>query len=166
MLLQMVSLRSKRVLASSSRKLGREQKKKEWRGRGRGMKEWRFPLLHSPSPFHLFFFCSRSNFRAVTRLETLATQASKRLSLIFQTFVKITQMLRPVFMSKVLSPPQKLHIDSVPTSASGPWSRGRGGVLLGILGGGVPTWPYFSHPFFHFEFAYFSFFLTQLELKR
>ena len=30
----------------------------------------------SPSPFHLFF-CSSSNFRAVTRLETLATQATK-----------------------------------------------------------------------------------------
>ena len=31
----------------------------------------------SPSPFHFFFFCSSSNFRAVTRLETLATQATK-----------------------------------------------------------------------------------------
>ena len=29
----------------------------------------------SPSPFHLFF-CSGSNFRAITRLETLATQAT------------------------------------------------------------------------------------------
>ena len=36
----------------SSRKLGQEQKKNEWRGRGRGMKE---PLLPSPSPFNLFF---------------------------------------------------------------------------------------------------------------
>ena len=35
-----------------------------------------FPLLPSPSPFH--FFCSRSNFRAITRLETLATQARKK----------------------------------------------------------------------------------------
>ena len=34
-----------------------------------------FPLLPSPSPFH--FFCSRSNFRAITRLEMLATQARK-----------------------------------------------------------------------------------------
>ena len=33
-----------------------------------------FPLLPSPSPFH--FLCSRSNFRATTRLEMLATQAS------------------------------------------------------------------------------------------
>ena len=32
-----------------------------------------FPFLPTPSPFH--FFCSRSNFRAVTQLETLATQA-------------------------------------------------------------------------------------------
>ena len=34
-----------------------------------------FPLLPSPSPF--YFFCSRSNFRAITGLETLATQARK-----------------------------------------------------------------------------------------
>ena len=51
------SLRSKRFIASSSRKLGREQKKREWRGRVR---------------------CSRSNSRAVTRFETLATQANKQ----------------------------------------------------------------------------------------
>ena len=44
------SLRSKRFRASSSRTSGREQKKKE---------------------------CSRSNFRAMTQLETLATQAMK-----------------------------------------------------------------------------------------
>ena len=55
------SLRSKRFLASSSRKLGREQKK-ERTGEGEGNETF-------------FFFCSRSNFRAVTRLETLATQA-------------------------------------------------------------------------------------------
>ena len=54
------SLRSKRFLASSSRKLGREQKK-GMTGEGGGA---------------TFFFCSRSNFRAITtRLETLATQA-------------------------------------------------------------------------------------------
>ena len=35
-----------------------------------------FPLFPSPSPFHLFVFCSRSNLRAITRWETLATQAS------------------------------------------------------------------------------------------
>ena len=148
-----------------------ENKKKERTGEGEGnegMKEWRnegFLFSTPPPPSTFFFFCSRSNFRAVTRLETLATQASKRLSLIFQTFVKITQMLRPVFMSKGLSPPQKLHIDSVPTSLQAR-DPGGGGVLLGILGGGVLTWPYFSHPFFHFVFAYFSFFLIHLELKR
>ena len=49
------SLRSKRFRASSSRKLEREQNK-EWRGRGRGVKE-------------------RSKFRAIIRLETLVTQA-------------------------------------------------------------------------------------------
>ena len=43
------SLRSKRFLASSSRKLqGREQKTKEWRGRGRGMKE---TLARKPHDF-------------------------------------------------------------------------------------------------------------------
>ena len=47
------SLRSKCFRASSSRELGREPKK-------------------------ISFFCSRSNFRSVTRLETLATQASVR----------------------------------------------------------------------------------------
>ena len=52
------SLRSKRFRASLSRKFGREQKKRN-------------------DPFHLFF-CSRSNFRAITRLETLATQANVR----------------------------------------------------------------------------------------
>ena len=44
--------------------LGREQKK-ERTGEGEGNE--------APSPF-----CSRSNFRAVTRLETLATQANLR----------------------------------------------------------------------------------------
>ena len=51
-----------------------ESKKKEWRGRGRGEK---FLLFPSPSLFH--FFCSRSNFRAITRLETLAAQARREL---------------------------------------------------------------------------------------
>ena len=41
-------LRSKRFLASSSRKLGREQKKKKGRGKGRGMKE---PLACKPHDF-------------------------------------------------------------------------------------------------------------------
>ena len=57
------SLSSKRFCASSSRKLGREQKK-EWRGRGRGKKE--------PLPLPPFFF----SLPLITRLGTLATQAS------------------------------------------------------------------------------------------
>ena len=66
----------------SSRKLEREQKKNEWRGRGRGTKE---PLvLPSPSPFNLFF-CFRSNFRAITRLETLATQARWATPILFSS---------------------------------------------------------------------------------
>ena len=41
----------------------------------RGVCGQAFPLLPTSYPFH--FFCSRSNFRAVTRLETLATQATE-----------------------------------------------------------------------------------------
>ena len=41
-------------------------------GEGEGEKETLLPSP-SPSPFHLF--CSRSNFRAITRLKTLAKQA-------------------------------------------------------------------------------------------
>ena len=40
----------------------------------RGVCGQAFPFLPTPSPFH-FCFGSRSNFRAVTQLETLATQA-------------------------------------------------------------------------------------------
>ena len=62
-------------VASVSARLRQESwdrsKKNEWQGRGRGKKD---PLLSSPSPFHLFFG-TRSNFRAITGLETLATQA-------------------------------------------------------------------------------------------
>ena len=41
----------------------------------RGVCGQAFPLLPSPSPFNLLF-CFCSNFRAITRLETLATQAT------------------------------------------------------------------------------------------
>ena len=41
----------------------------------RGVCGQAFPLLPSPSIFHLFVFRFRSNFRAIIRLETLATQA-------------------------------------------------------------------------------------------
>ena len=48
---------------------------------GKGAKETAFPLLPSlpPPPFIIFFFCcSRSNFGAITRLGTLATQAMSK----------------------------------------------------------------------------------------
>ena len=48
----------------SSRKLGQEQKKNDGGGGG------------DPPSSTFFNFCFRSNFRAITRLETLATQAS------------------------------------------------------------------------------------------
>ena len=41
----------------------------------RGVCGQAFPLLLSPSPVHLFFFASALNFRTMTRLETLTTQA-------------------------------------------------------------------------------------------
>ena len=54
-----ISLHSKRFRASSSRKMGREQKK-GMRGRGKGAKETAFPLLPFPPPPPprplLFFF--------------------------------------------------------------------------------------------------------------
>ena len=63
-------LRSKRFHASSSRKLVQQQKRK-------GITEEGEKSFFSPRPFPLpfFFFCSRSNVRVITRLETLATQA-------------------------------------------------------------------------------------------
>ena len=74
---QRCSLRSKRFRASSSRTSGREQKKKGMTAEGEGKElTSSFPPLPSPSLFHLFVFRSRSNFRAITRLETLATQAT------------------------------------------------------------------------------------------
>ena len=75
------SLRSKPFRASSSRKLGREQKKgMTGEGEGEGSegtvgfagKRFLFSLPPPPS----IFFCSRSNFRVITRMETLAMQAS------------------------------------------------------------------------------------------
>ena len=85
-LLFFLSLRSKRFRASSSRTLGREQKKKRNDGNGGGERRKRLPAnptppqsLSPPSPHppsHSIFFCSRSNFRAISRLETLATQAN------------------------------------------------------------------------------------------
>ena len=55
----------------SSRKLGQEQTKKMNDGGGGGERRNPLPLPLQP------FFCFLSNFRAITRLETLATQAMK-----------------------------------------------------------------------------------------
>ena len=72
-----VSARVRRERWDESKKIGMTGK-----GEGtvilyRDMENSVFPLLPSPSPVHFFFFfCSRSNFRAKTRLETLATQAT------------------------------------------------------------------------------------------
>ena len=81
-------------------KLGREQKKREWQGRGRGKKETLarkphdFEKLRSPTnaasdwcgagsvDYLALETWSPSNFRAITRLETLATQA-KMLRVLF-----------------------------------------------------------------------------------
>ena len=64
----------------SSRKLGQEQKK--WMtGEVEGNEGTK--VSSSPLPLPLQpFFCFRSNFRAITRLEMLATQANKALSVI------------------------------------------------------------------------------------
>ena len=81
----------------------------------------------------------------------------KRLSLIFQAFVKITQMLRPVFMSKSATEVAYRFCAYLSFRPVIPGAGGRG-VLLGILDGGVPTgFPilvlfttrkcHFSHPF-------------------
>ena len=69
-----ISLHSKRFRASSSRKLVREQKK--WNEEGEGSEG--NSVSSSPLPPPLFFFCSRSNFGAITRLGTLATQAMSK----------------------------------------------------------------------------------------
>ena len=56
--------------------LGREQKRGQiWKGRRWGEKETSLIIL-SPSPFFIWF-CSRSNFRAITPLETLTTPANE-----------------------------------------------------------------------------------------
>ena len=72
-----ISLHSKSFRASSSRKMGREQKK-GMRGEGEGSEGNSVsssPRPPPPPPPSIFFFCSRSNYGAITRLGTLATQA-------------------------------------------------------------------------------------------
>ena len=73
------SLHSKRFHASSSRKLGREQKKEGMRGKGEGSSR------------------SRSNFRAITQLEMLATQANERVGILL---VKVFQKLGKSVISR------------------------------------------------------------------
>ena len=90
------SLCNKRFRTSSSRTLGREQKKRMTGEAGGRRKRCRFPLLRSPpSPpsTFFFFFCSRSNFRAITRLETLATQANSSSILLFFSFFLFSLLL-------------------------------------------------------------------------
>ena len=77
------SLRSKRFRASSSITLEREQTKKRITGEGVG--------------------CSRSTFRAITRLEKLATQAN---FLRLKTFVKIVTVTVRMFVEVLKSIPQ------------------------------------------------------------
>ena len=74
-----ISLHSTRFRASSSRKLGLEQKKwnEGWGGRERRKQRFLFSPPF-PRPFYFFFCCSRSNFGAITRLGTLATQAMSK----------------------------------------------------------------------------------------
>ena len=66
-------------VASDSARVRRERwdkSKKRKRNDGGGGGERRFLLLPSPSPS--IFYCSRSNFRAITQLETLATYVGYR----------------------------------------------------------------------------------------
>ena len=70
-----------------------ENKKKRNDGGG-GKKETLFLVLPSSCPFHHFLFsCSRFNFRAITRSETLATQANLSLILLFLSFFLFSLLL-------------------------------------------------------------------------
>lgn len=66
----LLSLRSKRFRSRWSRKLGGESKKRGMSPEGEGRKE------NLPLSLFFHFFCSRSNFGAISRCETLATQAN------------------------------------------------------------------------------------------
>ena len=68
----------------SPRKLGQEQKKRGKAGEGEGKEGTSSPL---PLPLQPFFFCFRSNFRAITRLETLATQATENVTSVIVNFL-------------------------------------------------------------------------------
>jgi len=70
--------------------LGREQKKRNDGGGGEERRNFSFPF---PLPLPLFFsFGSRSNFRAITRLETLARQAIKPVSKV--SYVRLASLSR------------------------------------------------------------------------
>ena len=66
----LLSLHSKRFRSRWSRKLGGESKKRGMSPEGEGRKE------NLPLSLFFHFFCSRSNFGAISRCETLATQAN------------------------------------------------------------------------------------------
>ena len=73
----------------SSRKLGQDRSKKKWMtGEGEGNEGF----LFSPPPPPSTFFCLRSNVRAITRLETLATQARVNLSYLRTVYFFVTIM--------------------------------------------------------------------------
>ena len=67
-------------------------------GEGEGEKE---TLLPSPSPSPFLFFGSRSNFRAITRLKTLAKQAK---ALAFWIFPSVKAGLEVISCSSFVSP--------------------------------------------------------------
>ena len=67
------SLHNKRFRARRRESWDESKNKRGIRGGGEGAE--RFPFSPPPPPSMFFFFCSRFTFRAITRLETLATQA-------------------------------------------------------------------------------------------
>ena len=84
-------------VASVSARVRRErwdesQKKRNDAGGG-GRRKRCFLFSLPPPPSTIFFSCSRSNFRAITRLETLATQANLSLILLFLSFFLFSILL-------------------------------------------------------------------------
>ena len=70
-----------------------ESKKKRNDAGGGGRRKRCFLFSLPPPPSTIFFSCSRSNFRAITRLETLATQANLSLILLFLSFFLFSILL-------------------------------------------------------------------------
>ena len=75
------------------------------------MSEGNSSPLSLPLPF--FFFCSRSYFRAITRLESLATQAKVALNLLADKHLLII-----ILISQKISPGQSEADNSINASAS------------------------------------------------